>query len=80
MKKFAVGKNENAPDLTQDEKARLRNAFGQIHLLPQKAKEISQKIQERQMKMVDSRGANRRWRSGPSGFIAPFAAVKLALE
>lgn len=60
MKKFVAGKNENAPDLTQDEKAHLRSAFGQIRLLPQKAKEISQKIQERQMKMADSRGADRR--------------------
>ncbi len=60
MKKFETLKDENAFDLTQDEKMRLRSVFGQIHLLPQKAEEISQKIQKRQKKMVASRGADRR--------------------
>ena len=60
MRKFATGKNENAPDLTKDEETRLRSVFGQIHLSPQKAEEISQKIQERQINMGAAGGADRR--------------------
>ena len=59
MKKIAARKNKNTFDLTQDEEVRLRSVFGQIHLLPQKAEEISQKIQERQIKVGVSRGTGR---------------------
>ena len=59
MKKFETLTGEKVFDLTQDEKARLRSVFGQIHLSSPKAEEIAQNIKERQMKVGASRGADR---------------------